>query len=310
MSKEQEKEEEEYIEEEDEDFNPEDQDFDSDNCGLNILQCKERILTTSKPAQDNEDESRPTKKQKSGKDDDEYDVETEKEVKKANYSKIESAEGGLIKTRHQRAIEQQQGKEYKSISNVKSNLDVQDAWKKLQEQFKERLKQKYSSSSNKLSDNQPLVANERIKIKRKYEYAGEIVTEEKWVDRESAEAKEYLSTLTDKDKVETSSTSVDKPSGESKKKVNDRGEELRIVRKRPPLLEGIINGSIKPKFNTLEKSKLDFAQFVDKEGINDELVQHNKDGYLEKQDFLSRVQFHRESQIKEIRRKELQNKQK
>lgn len=253
-------------------------------------------------------------KRSEDKNDEDYDVETEKEVKRANYSKIEGAEGGLIKTRHQRAVETQQAKGFKSVSNVKGSVDIEDAWAKLQAQSKERLKHRNGASSAALSqngsDSLALVANEKIKIKRTYEYAGEVVTEEKWVERESAEAQAYLSTLTEKDKVETKSSQPQQQQPQEKRLVNDRGEKLRVVRKRPSLLEGIINGSIKPKFNTLEKSKLDFAQLVDKEGINDELVQHSKDGYLEKQDFLSRVQFHRETQIKDIRQKELQSQQK
>lgn len=170
------------------------------------------------------------------------------------------------------------------------------------------MKNNYSlSTSPTESTTTTLSSNEKIKIKRKYEYAGEIVTEEKWVDRESFEAKQYINNLKSDEKIE-SSNDIKEEKIEKKQRVNEKGEKLRIIRKRPPLLEGIINGSIKPKFNTLEKSKVDFAKFVDKEGINDELIQHNKDGYLERQDFLSRVQFHKDTQFKDIRKKELANK--
>lgn len=236
-----------------------------------------------------------------------YDFQTEKEVKSANYSRIESAEGGLIKTRTQRAIEEQQAKQYKSVSAVKSSVDIDDMWKNLQAQSKERLKQRYGSSSPSPSQTpQPLVSNEKIKIKRRYEFAGETVTEEKWVDRESAEARAYLNSFKHKSNDQIETKDGDRP---KEQRTND-GKKLRIKRKRAPLLEGIISGAIKPKFNTLEKSKLDFAQFVDKEGIDDELKQHNKNGYLEKQDFLSRVEFFKDTQIKELRKKELLNKNK
>ncbi|TPX36599.1 hypothetical protein SmJEL517_g01178 [Synchytrium microbalum] len=43
------------------------------------------------------------------------------------------------------------------------------------------------------------------------------------------------------------------------------------------------------KLTSLEKSKLDWQQFVSKEGIADELKLHNKDGYLEKKAFLDRA---------------------
>lgn len=198
--------------------------------------------------------------------------------------------------------------------NLRGDVDVDEAWLKLQKASSDRLRCRYSANVTRISHQgeprEEELAHERIKIKRKYDYAGETVIEEKWVDRESAEAQEYLNGLKDEERLKVeSSTSMHKKEQDKKPtNVNERGEKLRIVRKRPPLLEGIINGSIKPKFNTLEKSKLDFAQFVDKEGINDELVQHNKDGYLAKQDFLSRVEFHRDTQMKEMRHKELNKK--
>lgn len=41
--------------------------------------------------------------------------------------------------------------------------------------------------------------------------------------------------------------------------------------------------------STIEKTSLDWDTYKKKEGIEDELKQHVKDGYLEKQDFLTRV---------------------
>lgn len=257
-------------------------------------------------SEDEEDEVPKKKAKKTKGGDDEFDLETDKEVKNANYSRIESDIGGLIKTRTQRALEEQQSKQYRNASDIKSSVNIDDLWKNLQQQSKERLKRNFSSSSPSPSDTpQPLTSNDKIKIKRKYEFAGEIVTEDRWVDRESAEAREYLNSIKNKPNTEVE-TKDDKD--KSKDTRGTDGKKLRIKRKRPPLLEGIISGAIKPKFNTLEKSKLDFAQFVDKEGIDDELRQHNKNGYLEKQDFLSRVEFFKDTQIKEMRKKELANK--
>ncbi|ORY84152.1 bucentaur or craniofacial development-domain-containing protein [Leucosporidium creatinivorum] len=44
------------------------------------------------------------------------------------------------------------------------------------------------------------------------------------------------------------------------------------------------------KLNTLEKSKLDWNKFVDKEDLSDSLTHARKDGYLDKQDFLGRTE--------------------
>jgi len=60
--------------------------------------------------------------------------------------------------------------------------------------------------------------------------------------------------------------------------------------KRKSNLEAMANGNNHVKMNVLEKSRLDWAGFVDKEGINDDLKRFNKDGYVERQEFLKRTQ--------------------
>lgn len=53
-----------------------------------------------------------------------------------------------------------------------------------------------------------------------------------------------------------------------------------------------------PKLNTLEKSKLDWQGYVDREGIKEDLKYKNKDGYMEKVAFLQRVDDRRLNQLK------------
>lgn len=56
----------------------------------------------------------------------------------------------------------------------------------------------------------------------------------------------------------------------------------------------------------MEKTSLDWDKFKAVEGIEDELHQYTKDGYLEKQDFLQRVdlkQFEREKAERDRTRK-------
>ncbi|ONH68058.1 SWR1-complex protein 5 [Cyberlindnera fabianii] len=201
----------EYNEDEDEDFDPEnvhDNDLSGDDDDDDDEQdnSSKRKRKSSKPKNHNEDA------------DFDFDAETEKEVKRANYSKIESSEGGLIKTRHQRAIETHSStRDFKSVSLLQSgSVDVNDAWKKLMEQSRERLKFRYSADAQEATHS--LVASEKIKIKRRYEYAGEMVTEEKWVDRESAEGKAYLNSLKDKEKVESNAS---KESNDNKEQESD-----------------------------------------------------------------------------------------
>ena len=53
-----------------------------------------------------------------------------------------------------------------------------------------------------------------------------------------------------------------------------------------------------PKLNTIEKSKMDWAGYVDQAGIKDELdgAEKAKEGYLGKMDFLGRVGAKREDE--------------
>ncbi|RKP05830.1 bucentaur or craniofacial development-domain-containing protein [Thamnocephalis sphaerospora] len=58
----------------------------------------------------------------------------------------------------------------------------------------------------------------------------------------------------------------------------------------------------KQRTNTLEKSKQDWESFVDREGIRDELLYANKDGYLEKRDFLDRSAERGVSELKAMKK--------
>ncbi|KAI8989994.1 bucentaur or craniofacial development-domain-containing protein [Pilobolus umbonatus] len=72
-----------------------------------------------------------------------------------------------------------------------------------------------------------------------------------------------------------------------------------IVRPKSSLSSLISQYNIKePKMNTLEKSRLDWQGYVDREGIREELKYKNKDGYMEKVAFLNRVDDRRISQMK------------
>ena len=182
------------------------------------------------------------------------------------------------------------------------------------------------SFSNDVTDTTPgakrLLQQEKIVINRTYRFAGESIHEHKVVNKYSAEGQEYLKNLTLQNQKRQ-----EEGEGEKKVSTHDRGEtsqteeqvmkhskqgqsdrvalKLRRPLRRPPILEKIIAGSLKPKLNTLEKSKLDWVKYVDEEGITDELALHNKDGYLAKQDFLSAVEANKEKKYRDFRRKQL-----
>ncbi|KAI9304413.1 bucentaur or craniofacial development-domain-containing protein [Cunninghamella echinulata] len=57
-----------------------------------------------------------------------------------------------------------------------------------------------------------------------------------------------------------------------------------------------------PKMNTLDKSKLDWQGYVEREGIKEDLKYKNKDGYTEKVAFLQRVDDRRLNDLKQGQR--------
>jgi hypothetical protein len=137
---------------------------------------------------------------------------------------------------------------------------------------------------------------EMITIKRTYAFAGETITEEKMVLKSSAEARLHLeSQHTDSDPILTPGMKT----------------PLRRPKKRTsmfePSSEGLVQGSPLSnankgkghKLNTIEKSKLDWAGYVDQEGMKEELdgAEKSKDGYLGKRDFLERVVAKRDDEI-------------
>ncbi|OJZ89615.1 hypothetical protein ASPFODRAFT_58307 [Aspergillus luchuensis CBS 106.47] len=144
---------------------------------------------------------------------------------------------------------------------------------------------------------------EMVKIKRTYKFAGEMITEEKIVPKDSAEAKLFLAGEKDAETV----TAADVDHAANAKDVL----KLRRPLRRPSRFDPNPTGTIKkswekqpgteatagqenargPKINTVEKSRLDWAAYVDQAGIKDELNVHSKakEGFLGRMDFLDRV---------------------
>jgi len=142
---------------------------------------------------------------------------------------------------------------------------------------------------------------EKVKVTKVFEFAGEEVKIEKEVAIDSAEARLSLSTAEKSVKQSPeSASSVGRGRGRG------RGGAKRVG------LGGIssVLGQIgkKAKISTLEKSKLDWDNFKKQENIEEEINTHNrgKDGYLERQDFLQRTdlrQFEIEKQLRSTSRR-------
>lgn len=150
---------------------------------------------------------------------------------------------------------------------------------------------------------------DKIKIQTSYTFAGKVVTETKLVDANSAEAKAYMNSTSFLSQIDPSRDKVVRAFVPILRLIPGSTEpiELRIKLKRPSLIDKFLASQGKKlKLSTLEKSRLDWASFVDKRKLNDDLKLHNKAGYLDKQDFLGRVQSKRDDQYVEAREAERQ----
>lgn len=147
-----------------------------------------------------------------------------------------------------------------------------------------------------------------IRIKRTYNFAGKVHTEEKLVQRDSAEARLYLASQgedaepaepdqPDKRMPRKAFRSIFEPVGVTAEQ-NQRadlnlGIAVRLQERQDKA----------KKLNTVEKSRMDWAGFVDKEGIKDELALAGraKGAFADRQDFLARSEARRDEEARRVR---------
>lgn len=144
-----------------------------------------------------------------------------------------------------------------------------------------------------------------IRIKRTYNFAGKVHTEEKMVARDSAEAKLFLASQGEQPEGEASP-----PKRLTKKAFRSAFEPLGDINSRRSDLNlglaarmAAAKEAAATKLNTVEKSRMDWAGYVDKEGIKDELelAGKSKTSYMARQDFLGRSQLIREEDARKAR---------
>lgn len=248
------------------------------------------------------------------KEDEEDDEKAEKDEKVPDFSAIESATISQVRTRNQR-LQERQVVQSRYIGSFETDslglvpaprltVDVDSIFNEMKENtlndsrpdWKESItgdegSNKSSSDTGKNKDG--TLGPRKIKIQTSYAFAGKLITETKEVDEDSAEAKAFLNS-TSVVAAQDSDENAVRSFVPVIRKIPSTGEEveLRIKLKRPSLIDKFMSahGSKKLKLSTLEKSRLDWASFVDQRKIGDELKLHNKAGYLDKQDFLGRVQ--------------------
>ncbi|KAH1333248.1 swr complex subunit [Aspergillus fumigatus] len=232
----------------------------------------------------------------------------------------EGGPGGFVRTRAMRMRMQEERKPLAKIDGA--TVDVDAIWAQMnapdssagilpsQTQAKDATPAKDENKNADTAeeqvlspDSKPQYKEEMVKIKRTYKFAGEVITEEKIVPKDSAEAKLFLAkgesveTVTDAD-VEHAANAKDalklrRPLRKiSRFDPNPTGTIKKSWEKQPTAgITGQTENISGPKINTVEKSRLDWAAYVDQAGIKDELKEHSKakEGFLGRMDFLNRV---------------------
>lgn len=237
----------------------------------------------------------PNVKQKS---ESEKDSDSEEEV--PDYSQVQGS-SRQVKTRSRKYEEVEQEQFSNIISEPTRGMNFDDIFNELNTKSREGVSnwKELGEAEDKVDTNKEVVVEsdqDKIWINTSYTFAGRVVTESKQVDSNSAEAKAYLNS--------TSGISQPVKPGETMKRSfvpvlrtipgEETPTELKIKLKRPSLIDKFLTSLKNQKLSTLEKSRLDWASYVDINNISDELKLHNKDGYLEKQDYLGRLQAKRD----------------
>ncbi|KAE8449080.1 hypothetical protein EG329_008463 [Mollisiaceae sp. DMI_Dod_QoI] len=266
----------------------------------------------------------------------------------------EGGEGGFVKTRSMRAVEEVKKKPLADTSAA--TIDVDAVWAAMlagkplttnttspppaseSAILSPQSPSKQTTSSSTIPEvrkdsRSPSTLSEgpdaMIMIKRTYTFAGKIHTEQKLVPRNSAEARLYLSSQPQPQSDPSPSTSNFKPEdSNSTSPFTKPKRPLKLARRsifepipdhlplRKDLHFGIRRSETgvalvevrtgkekEKKLNTVEKSAMDWAGFVDQEGIQDELQQagKSKGAYRARQEFLARVEAKKIEEDRRVR---------
>ncbi|KAL2201426.1 bucentaur or craniofacial development-domain-containing protein [Corynascus similis CBS 632.67] len=233
----------------------------------------------------------------------------------------EGGEGGLIKTRRMRAAEKAEKRT--AIASGPVTIDVDALWAQMISEPVGQKPEAATTAQPKVDGPKPSLQSQPtsskpdepdlIRIKRTYNFAGKVHTEEKLVPRDSAEAKLYLAenggeaASPDKDPSTTQKRmprkafrSVFEPV--AAENLSHRSDLNLAMSERLKARELAKEVDAK-KLNTVEKSRMDWAGFVDREGIKDELelAGKSKHSFAARQDFLARSEALREEEARRLR---------
>lgn len=152
--------------------------------------------------------------------------------------------------------------------------------------------------------------SELVQIKRTYNFAGKVHTEEKLVARDSAEAKLFFASQGEEAAAAAAADESLPSKRVAKKAFRSAFEPLTDpLPQRADLNLGVAarmqagREAQAKKLNTVEKSRMDWAGFVDKEGIKDELelAGRAKGSYAAREDFLARSEARRDDDARRAR---------
>ncbi|KAJ4288453.1 swr complex subunit [Kalmusia sp. IMI 367209] len=255
----------------------------------------------------------------------------------------DGAEGGLIKTRAQRRVEQ---KERKPLARTEgATVDVDALWAQMSAAPLKPTPaplalaadtSRSRDESRRVAPSQTVEEEEQVTVKKVYTFAGQRTEEEKQVPRSSLE--QYLS-----DGWKTADSTTEKKILEGQEaEAKEEGPKIRRPLRRPSRFDSNPTGYVRAlptehqlswprktmvsasagqesapppeapkaarpekaqKLNVVDKSRLDWTGFVDKEGIAEELDTHGKtkEAYLGRMEFLAGVEARREEERKKMK---------
>ncbi|KAH8781389.1 bucentaur or craniofacial development-domain-containing protein [Diaporthe sp. PMI_573] len=236
----------------------------------------------------------------------------------------EGGEGGLIKTRSMRAVEKAERKTQAASGPVTVNVDA--LWASMTADPVIPTKQQLQADPKGENGGAPAAPgdlntqaatgkdsdpSEMIKIKRTYNFAGKVHTEEKLVQRDSAEARLYLASQGENGAA-AAAEEADEPDKRMPRKAFrsafepvavEPGQRSDLNLGMASRLQARQDKDKARKLNTVEKSRMDWAGFVDKEGIKDELALAGraKGAFADRQDFLARSEARRDEEARRVR---------
>lgn len=279
----------------------------------------------------------------------------------ADWEEDEGGEGGFVKTRSQRRVEQVERK--KLASTAGATVDVDELWRQMMEDpfripdgaskpdvMESSDKENTAGDGITTSKGTDVVQSkeslatvtaeddEYITIERSYKFAGETTTESKRVLKSSTEAQLYLTQnkkpppTASNDTDTAQDSNLDAP-GPTKPLVR---RPLRRISRFEPNPQGIVKsipataqltwprgkntthlapaGSVPAlptaatgpkatKLNTVDKSRMDWAGYVDKAGIAEDLDEYGKSkgAYRDRVQFLQRVEGRKDEESRRVR---------